>query len=114
MKFRAEKVVANLPATIEPNTLYVVRVGSGFDLYVSDSTGATAHALNSKGFLPKPDEIDDTDETYFYFGWGSVNGDWLVRRQLRSDASKDNARTPGNIYGTLTTAWPNRATLNYS
>lgn len=46
MVFRAEKVVAALPDPLEPDTVYCVRTGTGFDLYVSDSTGATAHPLN--------------------------------------------------------------------
>lgn len=49
--FRAEKVVAALPATLEPNTLYSVRVGSGMDLYVTDATGAVAHGLNPPAAL---------------------------------------------------------------
>jgi hypothetical protein len=43
---RFAKVVANLPATLEPNTLYLVRVGSGFDLYASDMTGSVAYLIN--------------------------------------------------------------------
>ena len=43
---RFAKVVAALPATLAPNTLYMVRVGSGFDLYVSDATGSVAHPIN--------------------------------------------------------------------
>jgi hypothetical protein len=43
---RFAKVVANLPATLEPNTLYLVRVGSGFDIYVSDLTGNIAYSIN--------------------------------------------------------------------
>lgn len=46
---RFEKVVSALPETLTPNTLYMVRVGDGFDLYVSDITGAVPHALNSGG-----------------------------------------------------------------
>lgn len=46
MAFRAAKVVATLPGTLAASTLYLVRVGAGFDLYVSDSTGSVAHALN--------------------------------------------------------------------
>lgn len=49
--FRAEKIVSALPATLEPNTLYAVRTGAGFDLRISDSTGSIAHALNA----PAPD-----------------------------------------------------------
>jgi hypothetical protein len=46
---RFEKVVSTLPETLTPDTLYMVRVGAGFDFYVSDSTGAVAHALNATG-----------------------------------------------------------------
>ena len=40
------KVVSSLPGTLTPNTVYAVRVGAGFSLFISDMTGATAHALN--------------------------------------------------------------------
>lgn len=62
-------------------------------------------------FLPVPDEVDQTDATYSYFGWESVNGGWLVQRQLRSDASTLSATTG---YTDLAGAWPNRTTLNYT
>ena len=46
MKFIAEKVVAFLPPPpYEPNTLYKVRTGTGYDEYLTDNTGATAHPL---------------------------------------------------------------------
>ena len=44
---RFEKVVSSLPDPLEANTIYLVRVGAGFDQYVSDSTGTVAHKLNS-------------------------------------------------------------------
>lgn len=44
--YRITKAVASLPAVLVPNTIYAVRVGTGFDLFVSDMTGAVAHALN--------------------------------------------------------------------
>lgn len=44
--FKAAKVVAALPGTLEPNTAYFLRAGAGFDLYCSDSTGTIAHKLN--------------------------------------------------------------------
>jgi hypothetical protein len=44
--FAVHKVVATLPGTLEPNTFYAVRVGAGFDLYLSDSTGSVAHKHN--------------------------------------------------------------------
>jgi hypothetical protein len=41
------KEVSALPATLAANTLYLVRVGTGFDLYATDSTGAIAYTQNS-------------------------------------------------------------------
>ena len=43
---RFHKVVASLPTTLDPDTLYMVRAGEGFDLYMSDSTGSIAHPIN--------------------------------------------------------------------
>lgn len=41
-----QKVIGNLPSRLAPSTFYAVRVGAGYDLYLSDSTGSTAHRLN--------------------------------------------------------------------
>lgn len=41
------KEVASLPSKLEPDTIYYVRTGNGFDLYVSDATGAAAHKINT-------------------------------------------------------------------
>ncbi|MFV0680272.1 hypothetical protein [Ottowia sp.] len=46
---RAHKVVAALPATLDANALYLVRVGGGFDLYATDDTGAMALGVNTGG-----------------------------------------------------------------
>jgi len=43
---RFKKVIGNLPAQLEPDTVYAVRTGTGFDLYISDATGSVAHGLN--------------------------------------------------------------------
>jgi microcystin-dependent protein len=40
------KVVAFLPETLAANAIYAVRAGVGFDLYITDTTGAVAHQLN--------------------------------------------------------------------
>ena len=45
-KFRIDKVVSELPTQLEADTVYAVRVGTGFDLFISDSTGQTAHQIN--------------------------------------------------------------------
>jgi hypothetical protein len=43
---KARKEVAVLPSILEADTIYVIRAGAGFDLYISDNTGAIAHKLN--------------------------------------------------------------------
>lgn len=43
---KVEKVVSALPGTLAANTIYFVRVGAGFDLYTTDSTGAIAYQVN--------------------------------------------------------------------
>lgn len=40
------KVVGSLPGTLEADTIYAVRTGIGFSLFVSDATGSTAHPIN--------------------------------------------------------------------
>lgn len=47
MLFKAHKIVAVLPVTLEPDTLYFVRVGIGFDLYCTDTTANIAYKINS-------------------------------------------------------------------
>lgn len=48
---RFAKVVASLPGKLAPDTLYMVRVGDGFDLYVSDATGSIAYPINAGGSI---------------------------------------------------------------
>lgn len=40
------KEISSLPATLQPDAIYLVRVGAGFDMYVTDTTGAIAYASN--------------------------------------------------------------------
>jgi hypothetical protein len=44
--FKVYKEVSALPSILEPNALYLVRIGTGFDLYCSDVTGSVAHKIN--------------------------------------------------------------------
>lgn len=46
---KVEKVVSALPGTLAADTIYFVRVGTGFDIYVTDSTGAIAYRANPSG-----------------------------------------------------------------
>jgi len=43
------KTVSVLPATLQPDTLYLVRTGSGFDIFMTDLTGAVAFQSNNPG-----------------------------------------------------------------
>jgi hypothetical protein len=47
------KVVASLPSTLEANSIYLVRVGTGFDQYVTNSSGqVVAYPMNHPASLP--------------------------------------------------------------
>lgn len=50
---RFSKVVSSLPGILDPDTLYLVRTGAGFDLYVSDATGSIAYPLNAPAAPPQ-------------------------------------------------------------
>jgi hypothetical protein len=44
---KIQKVVSALPSVLEADTIYIVRVGTGFDLYVTNHTGTvSSYALN--------------------------------------------------------------------
>ena len=45
--FRIEKNIAALPGTLTADTVYAVRAGAGFDLYITDSTASIAHKVNT-------------------------------------------------------------------
>lgn len=46
MGFEIRKVVNQLPATLEPNTLYAVRSGTGFRLVCTNNTGSVGYVHN--------------------------------------------------------------------
>lgn len=43
---KIHKVLSALPGTPEADALYLIRTGSGFDLYATDDTGAIAYKSN--------------------------------------------------------------------
>lgn len=66
-------------------------------------------------FLPPPDLLEDTAAVYFYFGWEDVNGSWLIRRQVRADATSmdaDIVNNPG--HANLASAWAVKEGLVYA
>ncbi|MCP9765154.1 hypothetical protein [Lacihabitans soyangensis] len=48
MELKIYKEISAIPTPYTPNAIYVVRVGTGFSLFVSDATGAAVFELNSK------------------------------------------------------------------
>lgn len=42
-----KKVISSLPENLEANTLYFVRTGYGFSIFLTDMTGRFAHRLNA-------------------------------------------------------------------
>lgn len=52
-KIRVEKVVGSLPSVLKADTIYYVRVGSGFDTYLTNSAGiVVAYPLNNTPKIP--------------------------------------------------------------
>lgn len=49
-ELRIEKVVGSLPGSLVADTIYFVRTGAGFDIYVTNTTGTiVSYALNQSG-----------------------------------------------------------------
>ena len=58
-----------------------------------------------------PSDLNDVDETYFYFGWEDLNNTgWQVRRQRRDNSQLEKYDTG---YADLDAAWPQRFTETY-
>jgi len=59
--FKPHKIVSSLPEELEANSVYYVRVGAGFDIYTTNSSGTiVAYALNA------PEVSESTVTTYSY------------------------------------------------
>lgn len=102
----AEKNAVTAEQVIE--TQKVVQVPSNGPVVINQNgTGGTS-------FLQTPDLIEDTDAVYFYMGWLDLSGAWMVRRQIRVDASTTDATPAENSsYANLSAAWAEKETLNY-
>lgn len=66
--FAASKVLAALPGTLAPDAVYAVRVGAGFDLYITDSTGNVAYKINAAS----PGAINEQTGTTYTLAIGDV------------------------------------------
>lgn len=80
--FKIYKEISTVPSNISSDSMYAVRTGPGFDLYLSDTTGSVAYKINdtpvspeeenilestSEGFLVKIPEASDIDSFILSF-----------------------------------------------
>lgn len=56
---KIEKVISSLPTILSPNTIYIVRVGTGYEMHVTDLTGAVAHKLNDTNITTMQTSINE-------------------------------------------------------
>ncbi|MEM1149832.1 MAG: hypothetical protein AAGI03_04645 [Pseudomonadota bacterium] len=76
--------------------------------------GPPGNSSDGSSFLPIADEFDETDSTFFFYGWENIYGNWLIRRGDRLTAKKVKAtQTENPTFQMSTEAWLNRASLNY-
>ena len=82
-KLRVEKVIGSIPGTLEPDCVYAVRAGAGYDLRVSDMTGSVAHKLNldTAQLLSIP-EASDAPEYVLVIQGGEVRRAYLMNLLL--------------------------------
>ena len=82
-KLRLEKVIGDVPGTLAPDCVYAVRAGAGYDLRVSDTTGAIAHKLNldTEQLLSIP-EASDSPEYVLVIQGGEVRRAYLMNMLL--------------------------------
>lgn len=94
-KFSATKVVSALPGTLAADTLYLVRTGTGFDLYCSDSTGNIAHKLNGAPQQPGDLAYSVDPARYALPDWLPCNGALVADADAPSSLQAYMARASG-------------------
>ena len=76
--------------------------------------GTVVAVAGSSGVTSPTDPIDESDPRYFYSGYESVNGGWLIIRQTRSLTLTERATVANNpTYTDYASAYAARATLTY-
>ena len=86
------KDISSLPATLAPDTVYYVRTGFGFEIYVSDNSGTVAYKANvPDNFCQLSDFIDRT--TMAGIAAGTYTGSVHVQVQAALDYCKTNRKT---------------------
>lgn len=55
--FKIYKEISTVPSEISSDSMYAVRTGPGFDLYLSDTTGTVAYKINSTSISSVEDNL---------------------------------------------------------
>ena len=55
--FKIYKERSTVPSNISSDSMYAVRTGPGFDLYLSDTTGSVAYKINSTSISSVEDNL---------------------------------------------------------
>lgn len=55
--FKIYKEISTVPNSISSDSMYAVRTGPGFDLYLSDTTGSVAYKINSTSISSVEDNL---------------------------------------------------------
>ena len=82
--------------------------------FVNETVNITVDDNISNSFLSIPEKQDDTDLTFYYFGWENNDSSWLIQQQERATGFSLNATIVNNSsYVDLDTAWVDKAMLGY-
>ena len=55
--FKIYKEISTVPSEISSDSMYAVRTGPGFDLYLSDTTGSVAYKIKSTSISSVEDNL---------------------------------------------------------
>lgn len=51
------KEIGSVPDDLGPDSIYAIRTGSGFDLYMTDTTGSVAYKINGTSISSNEDNL---------------------------------------------------------
>jgi len=92
--FRTEKVIAGLPSTLAPDTLYFVRSGTGYKQYLTDTTGSIAYeqnGLSSRGSATLDFGSGSKTTEVTVTGIPSITNDSVVFVEMKMEATADHS-----------------------
>lgn len=96
------KTISSLPSSLAPSSMYAVRSGSGFDLYVTDGTGVTAHKMNAPTTYSPSTSQELVTADAVYEAWERVDGAGYLAQRIELGT---------NVITTVTGALPVPADL---